>query len=842
MVAVGKGDMPMVLAGQQGRATLARIWFLALALWSPLAQPAFAGEKRPSTVEVRLPADAELKLNGVKTRATGEVRRFESPPLEAGSTYAYTLQATWRGRRVTREVTLQPGRPVVVDLRQELEAVAPPGSVSLRVPPAVTLEAGDQAFLAVHVQGDNLKDPVTLSFSGLPRHVEVAPMTTGSGRDDTWRGVVKAGAAAEAATVAVKVHARSGKARAEVPFQLVITRTNAAPVRSQAARPNGRVGGVMPPGPRRQAAVREHPASQGKQPARLTVHVPADAEVEVDGAKSGPAGEARYFESPPLQAGGTYSCAVKVSWRGWEVSRQVLVRPGEEVTVDLRRQLQAMEAPPAKPSVQPVSRQEERPSPAPAPLRLPDDGVGGPLLPPITTPGANAPSSPNPGVVPARSGSPLPQSTPSQAPLQTSAAQPAPLPFVQVEDEKPKSAEAEPPSTVKVVHELEVYPVLPAEPSKLGVSNPASPTLPDRWFLMKSLQGTGAGSALVSERLSVSGWTEASFTASSVKADQLPMGFNYLANQVALQQNWLRVERFVVTSGTTEPTFGFRSDTILPGTDYRFTISRGLFSGQLTANDGFPNTYGIDPVQFYGEAYFPTIGRGLDVKVGRMFCQYGAESIDGPPNALASRSYAFIYDPFTHTGVMGTLYVTPAWSFQLGAIMGPDVFIDPAASPYGMFSVKWAPPGGRDSVLVSGLFGSGRFNQAEAFNNPNIIDLVWVHTINARLTYTLDTLFGYQTNIPDIGTATWFSFVNYLTCKFTPRLSGTTRLEFFNDIDGNRTGFKGLYTALTLGLNFQPIKDVIFRPEVRYDYNTESRPFQGQHGVVTGAADLIVRW
>ena len=260
------------------------------------------------------------------------------------------------------------------------------------------------------------------------------------------------------------------------------------------------------------------------------------------------------------------------------------------------------------------------------------------------------------------------------------------------------------------------------------------------------------------------------------------------------------------------------------------------------SNDGLPNTYGIDPVQFYGEAYFPTIGRGLDIKLGRCFCQYGAETIDAISNILCSRSYAFIYDPFTHTGLMGTLTVTPAWSYQLGIIMGPDVFIDPAASPYSMFSVKWAPPGGRDSVLFSGLLGSGRFNEGRQFNNPNIIDLVYIHTFNARLTYTLDTLFGYQTNVPDIGTATWFSFVNYLTYRFTPRLSGTTRLEFFDDIDGNRTGFPGLYTALTAGVNFKPRPTVVLRPELRYDYNGESRPFENKHGVFTATADVILRW
>ena len=148
----------------------------------------------------------------------------------------------------------------------------------------------------------------------------------------------------------------------------------------------------------------------------------------------------------------------------------------------------------------------------------------------------------------------------------------------------------------------------------------------------------------------------------------------------------------------------------------------------------------------------------------------------------------------------------------------------------------------RDSVLISGLFGSGRYDVGEQFNNPNLLDLVYTHTINPWLSYALDALVGYETNVPDIGTATWFAAVNYLTCKLTPRLSGTTRLEFFDDVDGNRTGFKGLYTATTAGLNFQPRKDIIFRPEIRYDYNNESRPFDDKHGLFTATADVILRW
>ena len=391
-------------------------------------------------------------------------------------------------------------------------------------------------------------------------------------------------------------------------------------------------------------------------------------------------------------------------------------------------------------------------------------------------------------------------------------------------------------------------PETPAEPPPA-----AAPTPPDRWLLMKSLQGTFPGWLLDSQRLQISGWTDASFTASSAAHNQLPLGFNYRANEFLLQQNWLRIERPVVTTGTSEPTFGFRADTILPGSDYRFTTARGLFDRQLTANNGQPNLYGIDPIQFYAEAYFPTVGRGLDVKIGRMFCQYGVEANDAPSNALLSHAYTFIYDPFTHTGVMATLKLTDIWSVQAGLILGSDIFIDPADEPTLMGSIKWAPPNGRDSVLFSVILGSGRFNQQQNFHNPEIFDLVYTHKINTRLTYNAEGLYGFTTNVsssplplgegPGVrGFANWVGILNYLTYDFSPRLSGTTRLEFFDDFQGQRTGFKGLYTALTAGLSFKPSRSITLRPELRYDYNTESRPFENRHGLFTAATDVILRW
>ncbi|HZZ78030.1 MAG TPA: outer membrane beta-barrel protein, partial [Gemmataceae bacterium] len=89
---------------------------------------------------------------------------------------------------------------------------------------------------------------------------------------------------------------------------------------------------------------------------------------------------------------------------------------------------------------------------------------------------------------------------------------------------------------------------------------------------------------------------------------------------------------------------------------------------------------------------------------------------------------------------------------------------------------------------------------------------------------------------------TWFGFANYLSYDFTDKLKGTTRLEFFDDAQGQRTGSRGLYTAATFGLNWQLRKGIILRPEVRYDDNDTSRPFDGRHGLFTAGSDLILRW
>ena len=192
--------------------------------------------------------------------------------------------------------------------------------------------------------------------------------------------------------------------------------------------------------------------------------------------------------------------------------------------------------------------------------------------------------------------------------------------------------------------------------------------------------------------------------------------------------------------------------------------------------------------------------------------------------------------------MLTTTKLTDAWTIQAGLVLGSDIFVDPAAEPTFIGTVKWTRSDQRDSVLLSVIAGSGRFNHRSNFHNPEVLDLVYTHQFNSRLTYNFESLLGYTTHVPDIGSAHWLGVLNYLTYNFTPRLSGTTRLELLDDEQGQRTGFSGLYTALTAGLSFRPRKSIIFRPEVRYDYNDDSRPYEGKHGLFTATTDVILRW
>jgi uncharacterized protein (TIGR03000 family) len=80
-------------------------------------------ESKPIRLRVLVAPTASLWVEGARTQQTGAERLFESPPVEPGKTYVYTLVVSWieNGKEIahTRTVKVKAGDEPTVDLRPE---------------------------------------------------------------------------------------------------------------------------------------------------------------------------------------------------------------------------------------------------------------------------------------------------------------------------------------------------------------------------------------------------------------------------------------------------------------------------------------------------------------------------------------------------------------------------------------------------------------------------------------------------------------------------------------------------------------------------------------------------
>jgi hypothetical protein len=365
------------------------------------------------------------------------------------------------------------------------------------------------------------------------------------------------------------------------------------------------------------------------------------------------------------------------------------------------------------------------------------------------------------------------------------------------------------------------------------------PSTPDRFPLMKALQGTLPGDLLDSNRMQLTGWIDGSYNASSAHRDNLPMGFDNRANDFVVQQDVLRLERAVDT-GSKQLDWGFRTEWIAPGIDSRYSLDRGLLQGP--ENDR-KRIYSFDPLEFYVDLWFPELAQGTTLRIGRFLSIGGYEVMTSVANLLHSHSYLFVYTPFTQAGVVLTTRLDAQWYVVYGCILGNDVFIDPTDQATFIGGVKWVSLSKTDSVYFSTYFNGGNFFGSRQRDNLQFFDVVYTHVFTPRFQTITEAQFVYQTAVPGQGTITSYGVDTYFQYDFTPRCYGAIRPELWVDSEGQRTGFKGLYASLTAGLTFKPWNWLFLRPELRYDHNCGATgPFEGRHNLYTLAQDVIVRW
>jgi len=404
-------------------------------------------------------------------------------------------------------------------------------------------------------------------------------------------------------------------------------------------------------------------------------------------------------------------------------------------------------------------------------------------------------------------------------------------------------------------------PITPATPAPVAAPVNEAPAAAeeaapeaDKFFLQKLLEGTSGGKQLADNGWKIYGWTQGSYNASTVRNNNnSPVPFIQRANAFSMNQNWLHIEKTIDTEKK-EIQLGGVFDGFY-GSDYALTLSRPLFTGQLNGLS-WQNPNGYDIFQMYADVYLPNLGAsGTTLRVGKFATFLEYEVVQGISNPFISRSYLFQFNPFTHTGALAITPIGDDWTIQNGAVLGADNWIDRYTNSFTYIGqLKWAPKEGNTSVAFGTMIGSAQFNQQENFNNYDVFNLQVTHKITDKLTYVFDGSYSFMQNVPNVsgGNANWYGMVNYLFYQVNDKLASNFRVDLFNDTQGIRTGYNGLYTAVTYGLTYKPMPWLSIMPEVRYDYNagngvavadgTTQGPWDGKKDLFTAAVGFIVRW
>ena len=352
--------------------------------------------------------------------------------------------------------------------------------------------------------------------------------------------------------------------------------------------------------------------------------------------------------------------------------------------------------------------------------------------------------------------------------------------------------------------------------------------------LMEALYGGPNGKAWEDSHVKVYGWLEGSLNFSTSHLSNLPTAYDIFPNRVEFDQAVLYIERLPDSVQTDHVDWGFHISGLY-GTSYRFTSNKGYFSQQLLDHD---RQYGFDPVLEYFDLYIPQVAEGLNIRAGRFISVPGIEAQLAPNNYMYTHSLLYSIDPFTDTGVIGTMKISDRWLVQLGLTGGHDVALwTPDARPSVTACLSYTFDKGNDNLYpcINGLNG-GEY----AYNNLQMFDTTWYHKFNATWHMATEAWYMYERDVPNVdgaiplekGANGAFCPTGQVRC-FAPewaavnyvekQLSGKDYLSFrtdtLNDERGQRTGYKTQYAEGSLMWGHYVGSTILLRPELRFDHS-----------------------
>jgi hypothetical protein len=495
---------------------------------------------------------------------------------------------------------------------------------------------------------------------------------------------------------------------------------------------------------------------------------------------------------------------------------------------------------------------------------------------------------------------PAPAATPAPVPAATAAPPPADLDFFgrlvkAYSDEMgqaPAPAANAPPGNRAAPYPPQpvTSPPYPFTVWPYGGTNPVGATAPasiDSPF-MTALAPTDIGKFLADWNTQIYGWINPGFnvsTSQNHKGGNFPAAYAYDPNTIWLDQAVVIFERLPDTVQQDHIDWGFRVSPIY-GETYRYTTALGFASYQLqhkNQNEGF------DVPMIYGELYIPNIAEGLMIRLGRYISVPDTEAQLAPNNYMYSHSMTYAYDNYTNTGLLFSLQATRNIVVQAGITIGTDSALwdqgklrvsppwsnnDPGVQPSFTGCLRYQTDTAYDAAYAcmnginDGKWGYNNLQQY-AFTYYHKFDEKWHITFEGWHMHENDTpnaaAYGEPNQTPgnfgNLGsllngpfgawcrtgaqcTSQEYSLLSYLNYQIAPLDNISWRVEFFNDLSGQRTGVKDRYFNYAIGWQHWFSPTIMIRPEVAVYHALDRKAFnrngQGNIGApsVGGATDM----
>ena len=325
---------------------------------------------------------------------------------------------------------------------------------------------------------------------------------------------------------------------------------------------------------------------------------------------------------------------------------------------------------------------------------------------------------------------------------------------------------------------------------------------------------------------SAGGWIQLGYTNQPLPA------FNTLDDTLQLQQAWLYAEKAIDTSNGFD--IGGRVDYVY-GTDGPNTQAFG------TDPRGWDNSwdnggeYGHALPQLYLEAGYGDIS----VKAGHFYTIIGYEVVPATGNFFYSHAYTFNFsEPFTHTGVLASYTPSDDITVWGGYSFGWDSGFDDNGDAW----LGGASLGLTDKLTLIYASVAGRFVEPWA---TGINERGYMQSIVADYALTDSTNYVFQSDWLDTEdefgneSRSTYGINQYLLHSINDCWGVGTRFEWWAAAAENLPR-QNIY-ALTAGINYRPHANLIFRPEVRWDWDDDGRQFlNGDANQTTFGVDAIL--